>query len=166
MDWKEVGVSIAAMAPALGVALGGPAGGAVGSLVAAAFGAKARPADVAAVIAGDPDAAVKLREIELRHAEVIASLAAQQYEAQLLDVQQARTAHQSHWMPGFLTLMLAGMVASLGAALLTIEMPAENQEVLYLIAGQLLGAFATAIAYWLGSSRGSAEKQRALESRV
>lgn len=165
MDWKEVGVSIAAMAPALGVALGGPAGGAVGSLVAAAFGAKARPADVAAVIAGDPDAAVKLREIELRHAEVIASLAAQQYEAQLLDVQQARTAHQGHWMPGFLTLLLAAMVASLGAALLTMEMPAENQEVLYLIAGQLLGAFATAIAYWLGSSRGSAEKQRALESR-
>ena len=78
MDWKEVGVSIAAMAPALGVALGGPAGGAVGSLVAAAFGTTARPADVAAVIAQDPEAAVKLREIELRHAEVIASLAAQQ----------------------------------------------------------------------------------------
>ena len=165
MDWKEVGVSIAAMAPALGVALGGPAGGAVGSLVAAAFGAKARPADVAAVIATDPEIAVKLREVELRHAEVIATLAAQQYEAQLLDVQQARTVHQGHWMPWLLTLMLAGMVASLGAALFLMETPAENQEVLYLIAGQLLGAFATAIAYWLGSSRGSAEKQRALEGR-
>ncbi len=165
MDWKEVGRSVAAVTPALGVALGGPAGGAVGSLVAAAFGTPARPADVAAVIAGDPEAAVKLRELELRHAEVIASLAAQQYEAQLLDVQQARTVHQGHWMPWLLTLLLAGMVASLGAALFLMETPTENQEVLYLIAGQLLGAFATAIAYWLGSSRGSAEKQRAIEGR-
>ena len=33
------------------------------------------------------------------------------------------------------------------------------------LGGQIIGAFATAIAYWLGSSRGSAEKQRALEAR-
>lgn len=165
MDWKEVGVSIAAMAPALGVALGGPAGGAVGALVAAALGTPARPADVAAVIAQDPDAAVKLREIELRHAEVIASLAAQQYEAQLLDVQQARVTHREHWMPWALTIALALMVAAMGVGLFVLDTPAENREVVYLLAGQLLGAFATAIAYWLGSSRGSAEKQRALEGR-
>lgn len=165
MDWKEVGVSIAAMAPTLGVALGSPAGGAVGSLVAAAFGTTARPADVAAVIAGDPDAAGKLREIELRHAEVIASLAAQQYEAQLLDVQQARVTHREHWMPWALTIALALMVAAMGVGLFVLDTPSENREVVYLLAGQLLGAFATAIAYWLGSSRGSAEKQRALEGR-
>ena len=165
MDWKEVGVSIAAMAPALGVALGSPAGCAVGSLMAAAFGMTARPADVAAVIATDPEIAVKLREVELRHAEVIATLAAQQYEAQLLDVQQARVTHREHWMPWALTIALALMVAAMGVGLFVLDTPAENREVVYLLAGQLLGAFATAIAYWLGSSRGSAEKQRALEGR-
>ena len=36
-------------------------------------------------------------------------------------------------------------------------------RVIYLISGQIIGAFATAVAYWLGSSRGSVNKQRALE---
>ena len=165
MDWKEVGRSVATLAPALGVALGGPAGGAVGQLVAAAFGTKADPAEVAAAVAADPDAAVKLREIELRHSEVIAALTVQRFEAELADVQQARTTHKDHWMPAVMTILLAAMVAGMGGALFFLDTPPENKEVVYLLAGQLLGAFATAIAYWLGSSRGSAEKQRVLEAR-
>lgn len=165
MDWKEVGRSVAKTAPALGMALGGPAGGAIGTLVAAAFGSDGSPDAVAHAIAADPDAAVKLREVELRHAEVLATLAAQQYEAQLTDVQQARTTHRDHWMPSLMTILLAVMVAGMGAALFVFDAPPENKEVVYLLAGQLLGAFATAIAYWLGSSRGSAEKQRVLEGR-
>jgi hypothetical protein len=165
MDWKEVGRSVASAAPALGVALGGPAGGAVGSLIAAAFGADSTPAAVARAVAADPNAAGKLREVELRHAEALAALAAQQYEAQLLDVQQARVAHREHWMPWALTIVLALMVAAMGVGLFVLDTPSENREVVYLLAGQLLGAFATAIAYWLGSSRGSAEKQRQLEAR-
>lgn len=165
MNWKDVGRKVATAAPALGVALGGPAGGAVGSLIAAAFGVDSTPDAVAQAVANNPDAAIRLREIELRHAEVLASLAAEQYQAQLLDVQQARSTHRDHWMPSVMTILLAAMVACLGAALFLLDTPAENKEVLYLIAGQLLGAFATAIAYWLGSSRGSAEKQRLIEGR-
>ncbi len=165
MDWKDVGRSVAAAAPALGVALGGPAGGAIGSLIATAFGSNATPAAVAQAISSDPESAVRLREVELRHSEVLATLAVQQAEAQLADVQQARTTHQGHWMPWVLTILLALMVASMGVGLFVLDTPAENREVVYLLAGQLLGAFATAIAYWLGSSRGSAEKQRVLEGR-
>ena len=165
MDWKELGRSVASAAPALGVALGGPAGGAIGSILAAAFDSDADPAAVSQAIQADPDAAVKLREIQLRHAEVLASLAAQQYEAQLVDVQHARMAHKEHWMPSALTIALAAMVRGVVASLMTVETPASNSEVIFLIAGQLIGAFATAVAYWLGSSRGSAEKQRVLETR-
>ena len=165
MDWKDVGQAIAKSARALGAALGGPAGAALGGIVAGAFGAEAAPDQVAAAIATDPQAAVRLREIELKHAEVVTALATQQYSAVLADVQHARAAHAGHWMPAALTISLAMMVAGLAAALITLQMPADNQEILYLIAGQLLGAFATAIAYWLGSSRGSAEKQKLLDRR-
>lgn len=165
MDWKQVGQSVAAAAPALGLALGGPAGGAIGSLVAAAFGVDSTPESVSKALVTDPDAAVKLQEIQLRHAEVLAAIAAQQYAAQLADTQQARVTHQGHWMPWVLTVVLAAMVAAMGVGLFILDTPSENREVVYLLAGQLLGAFATAIAYWLGSSRGSAEKQRVLESR-
>ena len=81
MDWKDVGRSVAAAAPALGVALGGPAGGAIGSLIATAFGSNATPAAVAQAISSDPESAVRLREVELRHSEVLATLAVQQAEA-------------------------------------------------------------------------------------
>lgn len=163
MDWKDIGCSVANAAPALGVALGGPAGGAIGSIVAATFGASADPQAVSQAIQADPEAAVKLREIELRHAEVLGALAVQRAEAELLDVQHARATHRDHWMPWVLTLVLAAMVAGTVAALLLVETPKSNEAVIYLIAGQLIGAFATAVAYWLGSSRGSAEKQRVLE---
>ena len=134
-------------------------------LLAAALGVDRSAQAVAEAVANDPEATVKLREVELRHSEVLATLAVQQAEAQLADVQQARTTHQGHWMPWVLTIVLAVMVASMGVGLFVLDTPAENREVVYLLAGQLLGAFATAIAYWLGSSRGSAEKQRVLEAR-
>jgi hypothetical protein len=158
MDWKEVGRTVARSAPALGAALGGPAGAAVGGLVAAAFGTDATPAAVSAAIAADPNAAVKLQEAQLRHAEAIMALVT-------TDVQHARAAHQNSRMPAVLTLALFGLVVGLVAALMWIPTPASNAEVIYLITGQIIGAFATAIAYWLGSSRGSVDKQRALEQR-
>lgn len=84
-------------------------------------------------------------------------------KAYLLDVQHARTTHREHWMPWALTLTLAAMVALLVAGLFALPTPPENKEVVYLIAGQLIGAFGTAVAYWLGSSRGSAQKQNLIE---
>jgi len=44
--------------------LGGPAGGAVGSLIASALGVDDTPDAVAAAIKADPDAAVKIRQVE------------------------------------------------------------------------------------------------------
>lgn len=162
MEWKDVGRAVAKASPALGAALGGPAGAALGSIIAAAFATDGSPDAVAAAVAATPDAPIRLREIELRHSEVISTLAAQQYQASLTDVQQARTTHQGHWMPAALTIGLAAMVMGLVAALFLVETPPDNKEVVYLIAGQLIGAFATAVAYWLGSSRGSVEKQAAM----
>lgn len=62
-------------------------------------------------------------------------------------------------MTWILTTVLSVLVAALVGALMLLETPPANREVVYLIAGQLIGAFATAVAYWLGSSRGSVEKQ-------
>lgn len=165
MDWREVGRTVARTAPALGAAMGGPAGAAIGGLVATAFGAEASPQAVANVIASDPIAAVRLREIELRHAEVLASLASQEYVATLEDVQHARATHSGHWMPATITLTLAAMTAGAFGVLALVEIPESNREPMLMLTGQLLGAFAASVAYWIGTSRSSADKQRMLESR-
>lgn len=76
----------------------------------------------------------------------------------LQDVQHAREVHAHHWMPTALTFVLAIMVAGLLAGLFRSSTPPENAEVVYLIAGQLIGAFSTAVAFWLGTSRSSQVK--------
>jgi hypothetical protein len=158
MDWKKLGTSVASAAPALGLALGGPAGAAVGSLVASAFGTDAKPDAIAAAIQADPDAAIKLREIELRHAETLASIVT-------TDIQDARKAHANSFMPALITVALAVMTVGAFATLTLTEIPAGSREAALLIVGQVIGAFASSVAYWIGSSRGSAMKQEAIERR-
>ena len=56
------------------------------------------------------------------------------------------------------TAVLAFMVFVLLIGLLFVEVPDGNKEILYLLAGAIIGAFGTAVSYWLGSSDGSAQK--------
>ena len=56
------------------------------------------------------------------------------------------------------TAVLAIMVFALLLGLLFVEIPEGNKEILYLLAGAIIGAFGTAVSYWLGSSNGSAQK--------
>lgn len=146
-------------APLLGAALGGPVGAAAGTLAAAALGVRDSPVDVAAAVKSDPGAAIKLRELEMKHAESLQAMANKVDIARIDDTKDARKMHREHWMPWVMTCILSGMVLLMGVALVFVDIPAGNADVLYLIAGQVIGAFATAVAYWLGSSRGSAMKE-------
>lgn len=109
------------------------------------------PAAIEALKA-DPALVIQFRQ-------AMAEIDADLEKAYLADRQQARVAHRDHWMPWVLTLTLAIMVGLMVGGLFMLPTPPENREVVYLIAGQLIGSFATAVAYWLGSSRGSAMKQ-------
>jgi len=62
--WDSIKDTVGSVAPIAGSLLGGPAGGAVGSLIASALGVDNTPDAVAAAIKADPDAAIKLRQIE------------------------------------------------------------------------------------------------------
>ena len=78
MEWKEIANAVGKAAPLLGTLLGGPAGGAVGALVASALGTGADPDAVAKELAANPEAAVKLREIEARRQTELQGMATQQ----------------------------------------------------------------------------------------
>jgi len=62
--WDSIKGTVGSVAPIAGSMLGGPAGGAVGSLIASALGVDNTPDAVAAAIKADPDAAVKIRQVE------------------------------------------------------------------------------------------------------
>ena len=102
MDWKGVGNAvIKAGAPLLGGALFGPAGAAVGSIIAAQFGVSpdATPDQVLTAIKGDPDAALKLRQIETTHVEHLQALENERLKIETADVQSARSVHKDSWVP-------------------------------------------------------------------
>lgn len=90
-----------------------------------------------------------VRKIELQNQEL-----ANQRE----DTQNARKEHKGHWMTWLLPLLMFALFATMTFALVKYTIPAENRELLVFLAGQVSGFMAAGVTYWLGSSRGSAEK--------
>lgn len=182
MEWKDVANIVKKAAPLLGSVLGGPAGGAVGGLVATALGADPdNPDDVISKIEKDSKATEKLQELELKHKERLEELKIEEAKirlegekARLADVQSARAREITLAKAGKLNWFqygLAGLVV-LGFFVLTIYLIAEGLDVgvsalsvLNLLFGALVSGFASVLAYFFGSSRGSAEKTGLLSLR-
>ena len=85
-DWKSIAKKVADIAPNLGALLGGPVGAGVGvasKLISMALGCDNTPDAVEQALAVNPDAAVKLREIEKDEKLGIAQLAQQLQVAQI-----------------------------------------------------------------------------------
>jgi len=165
MDWKGVGNAvIKAGAPLLGGALFGPAGSVIASIISGKFGVSpdATPDQVLTAIKGDPDAALKLRQIETTHVERLQELENERLRIETADVQSARNVHQHHWMPSVLTLSLMVMFACAFNALLFMVLPDGNRDMVNFMLGQLSGWLSGAVVYWVGSTRASANKDSLL----
>lgn len=160
--WEKVGRAIADAAPALGGLIGGPAGGAVGALIASTLGTSNDPDAILAKIKADPEALLKIKQLEADERQHIREMQLQTLNAELADVQSARTAHADHWMPSTITMILALMVAIMGWALLCYEVPIANKDMAVYLFGQITGTFTTAVAYWIGTSRSSHNKDKLL----
>lgn len=64
MNWKDLAQTVGAAAPMLGALIAGPAGGTVGAIVASVLGVENTPDAVGKALSIDPQAAIKLAEIE------------------------------------------------------------------------------------------------------
>lgn len=171
-DWTKVGQKLADIAPMLGTVVGGPAGTAIGAVIAATLGTANNPDAVLTAIANDPNAALKLKELELSenaslraHALALAQNETALAGLELADQQQARTAHKDHWMPSLLTILLALMTSATTWGVMTIAVPDSSKEVAFFIVGQIMTAFITAVTFWLGSSRSSHDKSKELREK-
>lgn len=93
MDWKDIGSIVAKAAPILGTALGGPVGlvaGAAGSLVASFLGCEESPEAVGQVLKENPEALLKLKELEDKERERLFQWKQTQLAAELADRDSAR----------------------------------------------------------------------------
>lgn len=171
MDWKDLAGAVGKAAPILGTLLGGPAGGAVGGIIASALGTGASPDAVAAAVQ-DPAALVKLRELETTKAVRFEELAAEQARLELTTAAADRASARDReaktgdtFTPRALALLVTlGFFGVLGY-LLVAGKPQTGGDALLVMLGALGGAWASVIAYYFGSSAGSAAKTEMLSRR-
>lgn len=158
MKWGDIKNLLGNAAPLLGTALGGPVGGVAGSLIAKALGVEESPEAVAAEIKRDPMALVKLRELESNERIKIQELALETLQTELKDTQDARKNHQHSKMPAIICIALTFMVAGAAYLIFALEIPDGNKEIAYMLFGSLVTKWGDSIAYWVGTTRSSAQK--------
>lgn len=101
MNWSDIGNIVGKAAPVVGTLLGGPAGAAVGAMVANALNVPNDPEAVNSVLLGNPDALVKIQELQINakvQLQQLAVTAAEnelkyanaQYDAEAADRDSAR----------------------------------------------------------------------------
>lgn len=155
MEWKDIAATVAKSAPMLGGLLGGPAGaavGAVGSMIASALGVSSTPDAVSQALTVNPDAAVKLADIERQRQvdlqQLVVQAANNQLQAEAAVVATVNATMQTEtksehwaswlWRPflGFVTgVMIFGCYFVL--PLLKVPVPAVPESVWMLLASIL-----------------------------
>lgn len=146
MDWAKIGSYVADAAPILGTALGGPAGAAVGGIIASALGAKATPDAVSAALQADPEAMVKMKQVELDHANELVKINLEHEAAQISETQATMRAEIAsndpvvRWArPMFLYVTAFSVFVEVIIALVVVLVRPEQMGTL----GTLFGALAT-----------------------
>jgi hypothetical protein len=161
MNWSDLKSVVSKAAPVVGTLLGGPAGAAVGGLVAAALGTDNTPDAVSAALIGNPDAIVKLQELQTNAKVQLQQLAVTAEQNRLADVQNARarqTANPKDYTPQCLAAgVTVGFFCVLGAVMLA-DLPQGVHDLLLVMVGALQTAWTAIISYYFGSSKESANK--------
>jgi hypothetical protein len=150
------------IAPAVATAVGGPLGGLAVTAIANKFGVADDVQAVAKAIAGDPEAATKLAELDLR-----------QFELENADRDSARHMQETalnqddkyakHFIYNFAWFWSVGSMAYFFAITFG-TVPASGKDFGNIILGFLLGtAVATIISFFYGSSKSSKDKTDALK---
>lgn len=150
------------LAPAVATAVGGPLGGLAVTAIANKFGVADDVQAVAKAIAGDPEAATKLAELDLR-----------QFELENEDRDSARHMQETalnqddkyakHFIYNFAWFWSVGSMAYFFAITFG-QVPASGKDFGNIILGFLLGtAVATIISFFYGSSKSSKDKTDALK---
>ena len=144
-------------APALATVVAGPAGGMAVKAIASKLGVADSVEAVTAHLQANPDAALKLREIDLKELEVHAK---DRDSARNREIEMAKS--DAHFITKNITSLLAiGTLA--GAMMMTalvffVDFPDSQENIIIFVLGFLSSAATQVLSYYFGSSAGSKEK--------
>jgi hypothetical protein len=122
-------------------------------------------------IARDPNVALQFRQAIIQaeadarrqaHEEVLARLAdVQGARSQTVSLAQARS--PIAWGPVVVSVIVLVGFAAMLWLIIREEVPANQRDLVTLLLGTLAGMASSVVAYWVGSSSGSMQKNAALE---
>jgi len=145
------------IAPALATIVAGPLGGAAVSAIAGKLGVADTVEAVTKAIAGDPDAALKLAQIDLETLKVEQANTADARAMQVAALQQSDVFSKrfTMYLTSFWSVCAAAYVGFITFSII----PEQNVRFADTILGFILGTvIATMLNFWFGSSIGSKEK--------
>ena len=132
-SWDDIKETVAKAAPLLGGALGGPAGGAVGGLIASALGVEEKPDAIAKALESDPQAIIKLQELQKTHQRELERMHLEAETARLSEINKtmraevtANDGYVRRWRPTFgYMVALTWLLQSVAIAWAMVAEPAE-----------------------------------------
>ena len=158
MSWSELGKTIAGYAPLLGGVVGGPAGASIGSIIASKFGVENKPDQIVNAINSDPEAAIKLRSIELDNKTELEKIAMELARSEIADKQNARKENKHSVMPAVLSGVLSLIIVGIIYMLFYTVVPDGSKDVLFMLLGVVVKEWGGAMQFWFGTTRSSQDK--------
>jgi uncharacterized membrane protein len=152
MEWKDIAGIVGKAAPLLGTLVGGPAGPIVGALISTALGTDHEPSSVSQALISNPEAAVKLQQLQsderVHLQDLLVTAEKNRLAADTAAIQAVNTTMQSEaasdhwptysWRP-FIGFMFGAYVASMWLLPLFGKTPVTLGADLTLAIGGILG---------------------------
>lgn len=155
------------VAPVLATAVAGPAGGAAVGWIASKLGIDdATVEGVTQALTGNPEMAMKLKELDLEYAklEVQDRDSARQAYAQVATSENA-TKLEKMVVP-VLALGVVGLAFVLIAVLMFVDTPNDQQQLVIFALGFITSAAGQVLSFYFGSSQGSKSKTEEMKGML
>jgi hypothetical protein len=146
------------MAPGLATLVAGPLGGIAVKAIADKFGVEDTLEAVTAAIQSDPDAAMKLREIDLKEIEAHAKDRDSARNRETAIATSDKAPMLNKLVTPILALGVVGLSFILFSILIFVDVKPEAKDILIYILGVLSAAVTQILSYYFGSSQGSKDK--------
>jgi hypothetical protein len=156
---------IAAVAPTIGLAFGGPFGAMAGKILGGVLGGDEKAVE-SAILSGDPDTMAKVRIAEIEFQKRIEELGLERDKLAYADTSDARAREIAvrDTTPAILAYAITvGFFGTLLFMLLNGK-PTVGGDALLVMLGSLGTAWAGIVAYYFGSSSGSARKDATISA--
>ena len=154
------------IAPTLATAVAGPLGGAAVSAIASCLGVGDSVEAVAKAIAGDPQAAQKIAELELEYAKLNAQDKDSARKAYATIATSENATKLDKMVVPILALGVVGLAFALIGVLMFVDTPNDQQQLVIFALGFITSAAGQVLSFYFGSSQGSKDKTEDMKGMV